>query len=65
MLVSNRLAGRLPIFLYVSLLKDAPIRPIISILKNGQDYQVEDLDLRQMADKIDETEKELSHSSNR
>ena len=65
MLVSNRFVSCLPIFLNVSLLKGAPIRPIISILKNGQDYQVEDQDLRGMAAKIAETKKELLHASNR
>jgi hypothetical protein len=60
MLESNRFAGRLPIFLNVSLLKGVLIRPIISILKNVQDFEVEDQGIREMAEKIAQTLQELN-----
>jgi len=57
----NEVEKHIPI-LVGALLRDAPIRPIISILHNGQDFALEDQGTRDMAEKIKETEIEISHA---
>lgn len=65
MCFANGVEKRVLVFLDFTLLRGVPIRPVVSILHDSQSCEREDQGFEEMAEKIKQTEKELSHAPNR
>lgn len=65
MFAAKGIEKRVSVFLDFTLLRGVPIRPVVSILHDNQSCEREDQGFEEMAEKIKQTEKELSHATNR